>query len=177
MARFGPLRARLVGADGAAIADQMVRWSCTGPSSMACVPDWGFNTWDTRTGGDGVASIRMTAYYGTGPISVTASYGGTQAVFPLIVGTPDPRLAVLDTDYYANFYPDLKAQFGDDGFALQHHWLSYGLTECRRSSATFSIRDYIDRYPDLKQRFANDCPGALDQWFALGQHEGRVPSP
>lgn len=174
-AHFAPLRARLVGADGAPLANETVIWSCPTPRNT-CAPDLSTTNWTTRTDGDGLVWIQIVAYE-EGPLSATASYGGSQAVFPLMVGTPDPRLRVLDTASYADLYLDLKTRFGDDGFALQRHWLTDGLNECRRSSATFSIRDYIERYPDLKQRFAADCPGALEHWFKFGEAEGRSPAP
>ena len=37
----------------------------------------------------------------------------------------------LDTDFYANYYPDLKAKYGYDAHKLLNHYLDYGMFERR----------------------------------------------
>ena len=37
----------------------------------------------------------------------------------------------LDTDFYANYYPDLKAKYGYDAHKLLDHYLNYGMFERR----------------------------------------------
>lgn len=79
-----------------------------------------------------------------------------------------PRLQVLDLDFYLMNQPDLIAsgvtRAHED--VIRSHWLTIGLAEGRRSSATFCIKDYVESEPALKERFESDYAAALDHWIA-----------
>ena len=90
----------------------------------------------------------------------------------------DPRLSVLDPEFYLKKYPDLASAFGGTNFeAAKSHWLQHGIGEGRQPSATFSIQAYLERYPDLAQAFGNNYSAALDHWLNRGRTEIRNPLP
>jgi hypothetical protein len=89
----------------------------------------------------------------------------------------DPRLSVLDPNFYLGIHPDLRAAFGANAAAAQKHWLDHGLREGRQPSANFQFQAYLARYPDLKRAFGNDFPATLNHWLQHGRREGRNPAP
>ena len=93
--------------------------------------------------------------------------------------THDPHIIdIMDPTFYLGKYPDLKAAFGTNVDSAEQHWLTFGIKECRQSSATFSIAAYLNRYPDLQKAFgATNCVAALDHWLQNGKNEKRNAAP
>jgi hypothetical protein len=103
-----------------------------------------------------------------------AAHGMRQVLNGLLFYTADPRLAVLDVDFYLAKYADLNAGFRNDHGAAMRHWLEYGINEGRQPSAEFDLRSYRERNADLRGAGNADL---LNHWLAYGQHEGRIASP
>jgi hypothetical protein len=62
----------------------------------------------------------------------------------------DPRLMVLDAQFYLNKYPDLLKAFGPNNLeAAKQHWLNYGIKEGRQSSFAFSLPAYQAKNPGI----------------------------
>lgn len=90
---------------------------------------------------------------------------------------------------YADDYPDLKAVYGYDHYALWHHYLTHGEAERRivfrtdggtpsfadpaLSAETFDSRRYADDYPDLKAAFGYDHARLWQHYVTFGRTERR----
>ena len=97
--------------------------------------------------------------------------------------------SVLDANYYAGRYADLRQAFGSNTRQLMEHWITYGRFEGRspkngisdegRQNALSVSLDtvfYANKYPDLKQTFGYDAQRLYQHWMTLGRTEGRVPN-
>jgi hypothetical protein len=82
--------------------------------------------------------------------------------------------AVLDTDYYADHNPDLKAAFGYDSEALTEHFVKYGMSEGRQACADFNVSYYKLNYADLVQAFGDDNAAYYMHYINYGRSEGRT---
>jgi uncharacterized protein YjbI with pentapeptide repeats len=89
----------------------------------------------------------------------------------------DPRLSVLDANWYLAKYPDLRTAFGNNVQAVQKHWLEFGIREGRQPAANFELQSYVARYPDLQRAYGKDYAAILNHWIQFGQREGRAPHP
>src|SRR5687767_4132231 len=67
-------------------------------------------------------------------------------------------------------YPDVKAAFPGP-IRAQTHWLTYGISEGRRGSRTFSPAAYLQLYPDLGSPV--NYQFAIDHYIRWGRDEGR----
>jgi hypothetical protein len=70
----------------------------------------------------------------------------------------DPRLSVLDANWYLAKYPDLRTAFGNNVQAVQKHWLEFGIREGRQPAANFELQSYVARYPDLQRAYGKITP-------------------
>lgn len=104
--------------------------------------------------------------------------GGAGASAPI-----DPRLAVLDVNFYLTQNADLQRAFGTPNNpkaqeAARQHWLDYGLREGRDPAPNFSLRGYLGRYVDLQRAFGpTNWEAAFRHWVDHGQRERRDPRP
>lgn len=80
---------------------------------------------------------------------------------------------VIDTQYYADKYPDLKAAFGYDSKALLQHYLTYGIAEGRDAGGLLDVREYRDAYADLDAAFGDDWNAYVNHFLTYGVFEGR----
>lgn len=80
---------------------------------------------------------------------------------------------VFDPIYYADKYPDLKAAFGYDQFALWNHFIVFGMNEFRQASKKFNPQVYYDRYEDLRNAFGDFKPLYYWHYCYFGIKEGR----
>ncbi|MFI5350011.1 MAG: hypothetical protein ACHQ2Z_10740 [Elusimicrobiota bacterium] len=99
-AEFGPLSVKLTN-NGQPLANVQVTWSCAHPGAMACQSEpSGASPIVTNTDGNGVATLNkmggksVSAYYGDGAITMTASYGKASVPFHLTVGAVSTPAAV-----------------------------------------------------------------------------------
>ena len=81
---------------------------------------------------------------------------------------------VFDPVFYSNMYPDLKAAFGDNEYALWNHFCNYGMNEFRQASAEFNPRTYYNNYADLRNAFGKNYPMYYWHYVAFGKSEGRI---
>lgn len=80
---------------------------------------------------------------------------------------------VIDTQYYADKYPDLKAAFGYDSKALVQHYLQYGIAEGRDAGGLLDVREYREAYADLDAAFGDDWDAYVNHFLTYGAFEGR----
>ena len=93
--------------------------------------------------------------------------------------------AVYDGAYYYGRYADLQKAFTVDpgqvqlvdDAALLRHFVSNGMAEGRRGSASFDVGGYYNRYPDLRGAFGTDLPLYYEHFVRHGSAEGRDASP
>jgi len=86
----------------------------------------------------------------------------------------DPRLSVIDFNFYRDKYPDLEPS----GYDLQWHWLNVGIHHGLVSRQDFSVKSYLWRYPNLQTTYGEkNYEAALDHWLTSGQAAGRDASP
>lgn len=91
--------------------------------------------------------------------------------------------AVFDPCYYLNSNQDLKKAFGGSNISKAlKHWEELGIKQGRRSSAGFSIPDYIIRYLELRHIFISqngdvNYSAALQHWYQFGHKQKRNPRP
>jgi hypothetical protein len=90
--------------------------------------------------------------------------------------SPNPRLDVLDPDYYVATNSDLK-KAGFTRAQAKTHWLASGINEGRQPSAGFSAQAYLNRYSDLKAGCGSNWGCAVDHWTNYGYAEKRDPRP
>lgn len=80
---------------------------------------------------------------------------------------------IIDTQYYADKYPDLKAAFGYDTQALIQHYLTYGIAEGRDAGGLLDVREYREKYADLDEAFGDNWDAYVDHFLTYGAFEGR----
>lgn len=86
----------------------------------------------------------------------------------------DPRLSVIDFNFYRDKYPNLEPS----GYDLQWHWLNVGIHHGLVSRQDFSVKSYLWRYPNLQKTYGEkNYEAALDHWLNSGQAAGRDASP
>ncbi len=76
--------------------------------------------------------------------------------------------------YYKNRYSDLAATFGDDQAAMLQHFLSFGMSEERQASESFSEVSYRLTYQDLRLAFGKDYAKYYYHYLNSGMQENRV---
>lgn len=76
---------------------------------------------------------------------------------------------VFDAGYYLSANPDV-AQAGADA---KTHWLEYGISEGRASTATFHVQEYVAMYDDIRKAYGSDYKSAIYHYFNAGINEGR----
>ena len=80
---------------------------------------------------------------------------------------------VFDERYYADKYPDLKAEFSYDRDALLEHFIMYGLSEGREMNEMIDIVKYREKYPDLQDAFGDDWDAYIEHYLVYGAFEQR----
>ncbi|MBR0163434.1 MAG: hypothetical protein IJQ12_02045 [Lachnospiraceae bacterium] len=111
------------------------------------------------------------------------------SLYPSVACAADVNINNFDSKRYADNYPDLKAAFGYDHYALWHHYVNNGaaerrvvytlggevgtFTEVALSSATFDSRRYADDYADLKAAFGYDHNALWNHYIVYGRTENR----
>ena len=81
--------------------------------------------------------------------------------------------SVFDANYYLSNNPDVaKATAGNSELALDH-FISYGMSEGRRGSASFDVQSYFNEYPDLRAAFGFDLVKYYEHYVTAGKAEGR----
>ena len=88
---------------------------------------------------------------------------------------------VLNSDYYASAYEDMKRYYGTDTGKLATHFLEHGMDERRRAAANFDIEAYknSDENADLRGYFGDDNRKYYIHYQNHGaaeQRMGRKPS-
>lgn len=91
--------------------------------------------------------------------------------------TTDPRLKVFQADIYLLLHPNLRETVGTDQSALENHWLTVGIKECRESSRFFNVRDYLDNYPEINAKVGGDCEKAVRHFVEIDQMSNRLLIP
>lgn len=99
---------------------------------------------------------------------------------PPAAAPPAPALEVLDVAFYLAKYPDVRALTNGNQEEAKKHWINKGMLECRQSSRTFSVADYVNRHRDLMDALGKStevCLGAVGHWLSFGKREGRNAAP
>lgn len=80
---------------------------------------------------------------------------------------------LFNAEDYAEMYPDVVAEFGNDGDALWNHFVKYGLAEGRCLSRSFNVFAYRASYVDLREAFGNNIVAYYEHYAQFGKAEGR----
>jgi hypothetical protein len=80
---------------------------------------------------------------------------------------------IFDPVYYANKYPDLKANFGYNPMLLIKHFYKYGIKEGRQASLVFNAKYYLENNSDLTKAFGTDVKKAILHFNRNGIYEVR----
>ena len=80
---------------------------------------------------------------------------------------------VYDPNYYMARYPDLRAAFANDGYALIAHFVNNGINEGRQASGWFNVDIYKNNYVDLRNAFGYDTGAYIRHYVFHGCAEGR----
>ena len=102
---------------------------------------------------------------------------GIAQQFGLSKNLEERYAAVYDFDYYVNRYDDIKELYSDDRGGAFEHFITYGMAEGRRGSASFDVGGYYNRYPDLRVALGTDLPLYYEHFVRHGSAEGRDASP
>ncbi len=93
----------------------------------------------------------------------------------------------FDEACYLNRYPDVVANWVNNGGRAIDHWNQRGQFENRipgctnqtggsaPSSSVFNESCYLQRYPDVQQNWVRGGGTAIGHWNQNGQREGRIP--
>ncbi|MCL2050511.1 MAG: hypothetical protein FWG91_02090 [Lachnospiraceae bacterium] len=81
---------------------------------------------------------------------------------------------VFDAVYYAERYPDVAEEFGDDELSLLNHFLEFGLLEGRAGSDLFDVSVYKNANPDLMAAFGDDMAAYVLHFLEYGSDENRL---
>ncbi|ADL49950.1 hypothetical protein [Clostridium cellulovorans] len=85
---------------------------------------------------------------------------------------------IFDEKFYADKYPDLKANLGYNKAKLFMHWKTTGIKEGRTSSYVFDPDYYLKNNSDVAKAVgANNYKGAYEHFITSGYNEGRKSSP
>ena len=63
---------------------------------------------------------------------------------------------IFEPKHYANMYPDVKNELGDDPEVLFNHFITFGIWEQRQPSAWFNVDAYASRNYDLHKLYGDD---------------------
>lgn len=81
---------------------------------------------------------------------------------------------IFDVKYYADNNPDLKSVYGYDEEHLVAHFISYGIKEGRRASATFDVKYYLNNNADLLVAYGSkNYMAAFNHFVNYGCYEYR----
>ncbi len=81
---------------------------------------------------------------------------------------------VFDWQFYLDANSDLRSAGLNSVTQAQNHWQSFGQAECRRASASFSARDYLELNPDLAGAFGSaNCKAGVAHYLSKGRFENR----
>lgn len=80
---------------------------------------------------------------------------------------------LVDTEYYATRYEDLRAAFGNNEKALYNHYITFGMKEGRSASKWFDAKKYREKYADLDKAFGDNWSAYLEHYLRYGIKEGR----
>lgn len=81
---------------------------------------------------------------------------------------------VLNTDYYAGKYSDLKAAYGSDKDAYVAHFLASGAKEGRVMNPILDVAAYRKAYADLNAAFGDDWDAYVNHYLTAGIKERRT---
>ena len=98
---------------------------------------------------------------------------------------------VFDPQFYAAFYPDVYAAFGNNENLLYQHYLRYGKAEGRlpydpasmpvsgvktmSDGGLFDPQFYYNTYPDVAAAFGHNEALLYQHYLLYGKKEGRLP--
>lgn len=147
-------------------------------STGAIAPVWWFSP-------NGHAPLQQsyTTYIIVGSLSSVRSELAwlSKQLLPRLAGAVamnDPT--VFDVIDYLKYNPDLVTGAGfsvSNPSQVRNHYLTNGVSECRRPSADFDPTYYLNHYSDLMTAFgAGNCLAATLHWVELGRKEGRIGS-
>lgn len=139
---------------------------------------WGSNSYGQlgNGSGDGFSSMPVTL-----PLNVGSAVAGPRLQTTL-ANISATNLALLDkaplfeASYYLLRNRDVAAAQGNDA-AAHNHWLQYGASERRETSALFDVQWYLEHNIDLVNAFAGDGAAASLHFAQFGIAEGRDASP
>ncbi|MCD8038663.1 MAG: hypothetical protein LUE96_06200 [Lachnospiraceae bacterium] len=80
---------------------------------------------------------------------------------------------LFDAEYYAETYPDVVAEYGNDADTLLEQYLGSGITEGRSANAYFNALAYKTANTDLAAAFGDDWDAYADHYIEYGVAEGR----
>ena len=81
---------------------------------------------------------------------------------------------VYNKDYYLAANPDVKKAFGGNEMKTFEHFLTFGMKEGRRASASFDVNYYKNRYGDLRNAYGSNLKSYYLHYLNYGKKEGRV---
>ena len=82
--------------------------------------------------------------------------------------------SIYDYNFYVQRYPDIKAAFGGDDYAVIAHFVNNGMNEGRQAKATFNVNYYKSNYVDLQKVFGNNLKLYYIHYINNGIREGRT---
>ena len=97
---------------------------------------------------------------------VNAQLAGSPYVYEGIDYSP-----VFDPKFYAEMYDDLKKAFGDNEYALFHHFIQYGMDEIRRGNLDFDPVKYYNLNEDLRNVYGDNYRGYYLHYLLFGKEE------